>query len=185
VRVRRELVVLTGLARFCVRRRWWVIFAVWLPALLLSTATSALVGSNFRTDFSLPDSESLEAFRLLDDADPDRAGFTAQIVVRSESGFADPEIRATLGEMFEAVDEIEGVSVASPFDNLFQVNGNIAFARLDVSNRSQAELFELAAEIKALGVEAAALPGVQVEYGGDMFADFELPEAEILGLMRP
>ena len=32
---------------------------------------------------------------------PDRAGFTAQIVVRSEQGFDDPDVRSTLERIFD------------------------------------------------------------------------------------
>ena len=122
---------------------------------------------------------------LLEASNPNKAGFTAQIVAQAPGGIADPEVTAQLQALFSAVDELDGVDVTSPYDNPQQVSqdGTIAFAQLDISDRSQTEAQDLAEEIQDLGEQTVTDPDVRVEYGGDVFAEFELPESEAYGLI--
>jgi RND superfamily putative drug exporter len=176
--------MLPRLARVCARHRWAVIGA-WLLVFIGLGAVSSGVGSDFRTDFVLPDSESKEVQELLESANPNRAGFTAQIVARVDAGADDPVAQEQLGALFATVNDLDGVDVTSPFDNPQQISQDrrTLFAQVDVSDRSQQEALDLSDEIQELGTEIVTADGVQVEYGGEVFAEFELPESEAYGLI--
>jgi RND superfamily putative drug exporter len=76
--------MLSSIARFCVRRRRLVVFGLWIPLFFVVGALTGAAGGNFRTDFVLPESESREVQELLEAVNPTAAGFSAQIVFKSE-----------------------------------------------------------------------------------------------------
>ena len=59
----------------------------------------------------------------------------------------------------------------------------ISFAQLSVTQRSQGATIKLADKIEALGDQVVRPPGLEIEYGGQLFAGFALPESEILGIL--
>ena len=77
------------------------------------------------------------------------------------------------------------MQVTSPYDNPQQISqdGTIAFAQLDVTDRPFQEVTDLGTTIEDFGEEQPAIQGLTVEYGGDLFGEFELPESEILGII--
>jgi RND superfamily putative drug exporter len=149
-------------------------------------------GGAFETRFSIPDSQSLRALDLLQDAFPDSDSITdAQIVFESPRGFDDTEVRAAI-DMFLAsiVAGVDGVRITSPYDdpNLVSQNGTIAYAMVGLpSGESQGDQERVGTEIRAVGdpiIESGDLPaGLVIEYGGDPFVSFELPESEVVGLL--
>ena len=176
--------MLARLARSCVRHKWIAIGA-WIALLVVVNAVAGAVGPDYRTDFTLPSSETKDVQELLEANNPERAGFSSQIVVQAEQGVDDPEVQAALQTLMDFAAEQEGVSVTSPFDSPQQVSqdGTIAFAQLDVEDRSFEEVTELGNDIEEFGAEQPAVEGMTVEYGGDLFGEFELPESEILGII--
>ena len=94
---------LEKIARACVRHRWIVIGA-WVAALVVINGIAGAVGPDYRTDFTLPASETKEVQELLEANSPDRAGFTGQIVFRAPQGVDDPEVQATMNELFDYVE---------------------------------------------------------------------------------
>ena len=62
---RTDLSTLARLARACVRHRWMVIGA-WVALLVVVNAVSGAVGPDYRTDFTLPASETKEVQELLE-----------------------------------------------------------------------------------------------------------------------
>jgi putative drug exporter of the RND superfamily len=177
--------MLARLARLCVRHRWYVIGA-WLALLVGINAVAGAVGPDYRTDFVLPDSESKEVQQLLEASDPNRAGFTSQIVTRSETGFDDPQLQATLEDLYAYATDKGDITVTSPFENPQQISddGTIAFAQLDIrDSRTFTELQDLGKEIIAYGDSLPEIDGVDIEYGGDLFSEFELPESEVYGVI--
>ena len=176
--------MLSSIARFCVRRRRFVVFGAWIPLVLLIGALTGAAGGNFRSDFILPDSESREVQELLETVNPTAAGFSAQIVFKSERPLTDPEYRGPIDALLSEVDQVEGVAVVSPFANPQQIaeTGFIGFARLEITNRSQSEMMSVADDITAIG-DQVRVSGLQIEYGGEAFAKFEMPESEALGLL--
>src|SRR5690606_24371880 len=95
------------------------------------------------------------------------------------------ELAACEAEREAALNDDEGIRVTSPYDAPDQISqregtaGQIAYAQLDVSDRPFDELTELGDAIREFGdelEESAPIEGLQVEYGGDLFGEFELPE---------
>jgi len=185
--------MLARLGRWCFRHRWLTII-IWLVALVggSGVANGAMGGGAFETRFSIPDSQSLRALDLLQDAFPDSDSITdAQIVFESPSGFVDTDVRAAI-DMFlsSIVAGVDGVRITSPYDdpNLVSQNGTIAYAMVGLpSGESQGDQERVGTEIQAVGdpiIESGNLPaGLVIEYGGDPFVSFELPESEVVGLL--
>jgi RND superfamily putative drug exporter len=175
--------MLIRLARFSVRRRRMMV-GFWLLLVIVLGAISNSVGPNFATQFELPKSESNDVRELLEANNPDRAGFSGQIVFTSPNGVTSDEIKSSMTELFTQVAQIPGVAVSSPFDSPGKLNpaGTTAFATIDVTLRSQNELISLGSEIQEIG-KKFSLNGVQIEYGGEIFAVFELPASELYGLL--
>jgi putative drug exporter of the RND superfamily len=174
------------LAAFCYSKRWLVL-GVWVVLLVVLTVASAAVGAGYRTDFELPGSESQEALDLLEERGvADRTGVSAQIVHRSEAGYDDPAVRARMEQFYaDILAEIDGASISSPFDpaNSFQVSedGTIAYAELNLGDREQEEFTNDGDRIKEIW-EGIDQPGLQVELGGDIFAEFSEPSSEAFGI---
>jgi RND superfamily putative drug exporter len=177
--------LLAALARRCVRHRWIVIGA-WVAVLIGVNAASSAVGPDYRTDFVLPDSESREVQELLEANSPDRAGFTSQVVFRSEAGFDDPEVRQDIEDLLAHIVSQGDITVTSFYDSPRQISddGTIAFAQVDIRDSRQfEELLTVGEDIIEYGDENVDAAGLEVEYGGDLFSEFELPESEIYGLI--
>jgi RND superfamily putative drug exporter len=177
--------LLVRLARACVAHRWRVI-AIWVAVLIAVSVAAGVAGPDFRTEFTLPDGEAREVQAVLEEVAPDRAGFTGQIVVRSDGGVDDPVVRAALEEIFDFTVAQGDITLTSPYDTPSQISadGTIAFAQLDIrDSRTFVELQEVGTEIREFADEAGLPAGVEVEFGGDLFAEFEMPESEIYGLI--
>jgi len=180
--------VLARLARFGFRKRRIMVFAIWLPVLIGISVIGGAAGTNYHTDFNLPNSDS----KLVQDAlesggNKEDAGWTAQIVFTSPNGTDDPAVKAAMEPFFAKVDKLDGVKVVSPYSpegaDFNSKTKPISFAQLSVTMRSQSATIKLADKIEALGDEVVRPPGLQIEYGSQLFAGFELPESEILGIL--
>jgi len=178
--------MLARLARFSFRRRGVMVFAMWLPAVILLAGVGGSLG-DYRTDFSLPSSESKDVVDLLQTAGLDEfGGDRAQIVFTAEQGTDAPEVRAAMEELFVEVDAIEGIGITSPYSPEGAVFNSptkpIAFAQIAYEVQGQAEQLALADQVKELGNEVQ-VDGLTIEYGGQLFAEFEFPPSEALGFL--
>jgi putative drug exporter of the RND superfamily len=171
--------MLVRLARACVHHRWRVIGA-WVVILIILNGIAASVGPDWRTEFVLPSGEARDVQDVLEGALPDRAAFSGSIVIKAEQGIDDPAVQERFAQLMQRADEVEGITV-----NPIQVSedGTIAFSQLDVRDRPFEELVADGEEIREYGDELPDIEGVEVEYGGDLFSEFELPESEIYGIL--
>jgi putative drug exporter of the RND superfamily len=177
--------MLARLARTCVRHKK-IVIGGWIGLLVVFLALSGTIGADYRTDFKLPDSETKQVFDLLQQNSPNQAGANGQIVLKVDKGYAnDPAAQAYLKRITDFAAQQPGVTVTTPEQNPQQIsqNGQIAFAQLDFTDRSFTDLGDLGTKIEDKGEEQPVPPGVQVEYGGDPFAEFELPQSEVLGII--
>ncbi len=162
---------------------------VWLPLLVAVNIAAGAVGPAFSTDFEFPDSEAAEVFKLLEPISKERAGFTGQVVIHAPQGVTDPAVQQGVEGLLASIDELEGVAVASPYTMPGQISsdGTIAFAQLNITERGQQDFITFAADVLALDdslVEGdAAIDGLTIEYGGEIFAEFEFPASEVLGII--
>ena len=176
--------MLASIARFCVRHKRIVVFGIWIPVSLVLALLSGRVGAAFETSMELPSSESREVIDILSAIDPSQAGQTAQIVFRSTDGFESTTIKKTITDALNRADDIPQVDVVSPFETQGQIsqNGTIAFARVDVPRLDVADMEKLATKIKN-AVQPIVSDSLEVQYGGQLFATFPIPESEALGLL--
>ena len=179
------------LGRFGFRRRWTVL-GVWVVVLVTVFALVGTIGASSDSSFSIPDSESKRGFDTLDAYfDGAGSGRNGSIVFRAEQGIDDPEVQAAMTELFDEVDQIEGVTVISPYSpqgqTLGQVAtegdlaGQVAYARIDLAeNLSETRSGEIGADI--VDLRPTDIDGLQVEVGGQALGEFEPPESELIGL---
>ncbi len=177
--------MLARLARTCMRHKW-ITIGVWVALLVVVNGISSSIGPDYKTDFKLPNSETKQVFDLLQANSPNDAGTSGQIVMKVDDGYAnDPAAQAEMKAIADFAAKEPGVTVVLPDQNPAQIseNGQIAFTSLSISDRSFTDVQDLGEKIKEFGDQQQAPPGVQVEYGGDPFAKFELPESELLGII--
>ena len=179
--------MLAALARFSFRKRWIMVFAIWLPLLIGLSAISGALKTDYHTDFTQPDSESKQvqdAFARAGDRTAD--GIPAQIVFTAPQGIQDAAVKDAMTAFFADVAKMPGIRVTSPYDELgaAQISATepIAFADLSVGKRTQTEFMALADDIQARG-DQVDVPGVTIEYGGQIFNAIKFPESELLGLL--
>ena len=177
------------LANWCHDRRRLVV-GLWLLALVGGGALSGAIGTQFRTEFNLPNVESRAGLDLLEKEFGGGAGGQGgTIVFQSERPVTDPAVEKPMTELFDAVAQMPDVEgVVSPYseDGARQISplgdqaGKIAYAEVkldeDIDVARGAELQKKIAEAEP------EIDGVNIELGGQIFAEFESPSSEILGL---
>ena len=117
---------------------------------------------------------------------PNTAGFS-QIVVEARPNKASttPRCRRRPSSRSSPSPQ-EGVTVTSPYDNPQQISpdGTIAFAQLDIDRSRLRGGDSTWAGDRGLRRRATGdVEGLTIEYGGDLFGEFELPESEIYGII--
>jgi putative drug exporter of the RND superfamily len=172
------------LARFAFRRAWWVV-AAWVVALVGVNALAGAVGPAFTTELQTPASESTRGLEVLERSFPGAGNFFGgAIVFRAAAGVDEPGVAGPMQAFLDEVDAIDGIAVTSPYSpaGATQVSsdGTIAFARVNLE--SDVTVDEGAIIGKEIRRIAPALPGVQVEVGGEILAEFSPPESELIGL---
>jgi len=176
--------VYRSLARWSFQHGLFILIA-WIVALVGINALAGAIGSGFSGEFSTPESESSTGFEVLNENFPGAgSAFGGSLVFLAEDGVQDAAVMAEMTSFFEAIDEIDGVSVVSPYEPLGQgqiaPDGGIAFAQLNLARDvDQARAAVIAEEIRDL---EPALDGVTTEIGGAIFAEFEPPKSELIGL---
>jgi putative drug exporter of the RND superfamily len=179
--------VFESIARVCYRRRRLVL-AGWVLLLAGLFALSNAAGGEFKTEFKLPGSESQEAFDILKEKGfSERSGVQGQIVFEAQQGVNDPAVRQAMEGFFASVRQtIPDASVESPYEpqNARQIaqSGNVAYAEINMAERTQEEYLEVAKDVKALR-DQVSVPGLRVELGGDIFINVYEPSSEIIGLV--
>ena len=183
----------SSLGRWCYRHPWRVLIA-WLLIIVTIAGASGGVGAAYGGTPAAPDAESSLGADILD-AHFGRIGavISGRIVFKAEQGVDDPAVRASMTELFERVEAVEGVTVGSPYapDGGRRIAaqgpeaGLIAYADVDTgADTSAFEAEEIGLEIGRLidEVGVRSMDGVQVEVGGAWLSDREPPESEAIGL---
>ena len=185
--VRRSL--LNRLGRWCYRRHRLVL-AVWVGLIVVLGAVTSAVGTGYSSSFGDFHSEATRGFDLIAAGfGKGEAGERGTIVFLADGKLDDPATKTAVEEMLASVRKIDGLTVTGPFDNPTQVAmqgplaGRLGFAdiQLDSSIKTFKQMQEIGKELRLL-VPAAESAGLEVEVGGQVFAEFQPPESEVLGL---
>jgi RND superfamily putative drug exporter len=176
--------MLISLARFSVRRRRLMVFAIWTPLAILLAISSSAAGPAFETSMDLPSGEARQVNEILEAINTVQAGVSSQIVFRAEGGISDPAVKKNIAQVLEQVAMLPNVEVAGPYDfpNQISREGTIAYATVNVPRGDISALKPVGDKIINIG-DAVVSPSLEVQYGGDLFAVFLIPESEALGLL--
>jgi RND superfamily putative drug exporter len=178
--------MLTPLTRLCYRRRRFVLLG-WVVLIAALFGLSMVAGGAYRTEFGLPGSESDAAEHLLQrHGFETRAGSDAQIVFRSDKGVDDPAVRQAMEGLFTRIgNEVKEATVTSPYapEGARQIAGDrkLAYGEVHFSKRDAEASQKDGDQIKALR-KGIAVPGLQIELGGDQFASQSMPASEAIGI---
>jgi RND superfamily putative drug exporter len=162
-------------------------------ALVVFGGIMTAAGSESRSEFELPNVESRRGNDILEEHFGGQgSGLTAPIVFQADQGVEDPEVRQAMEAFFAEVDEmrIDGgdVAITSPYApggerqiaDEGPLAGQLAFAEVEVPDDIDQELaFDLGEDIRAA---APDMEGLRVEVGGQLFAEFDPPTSEAIGL---
>ncbi|MEY4995688.1 MAG: hypothetical protein RLZ67_413 [Actinomycetota bacterium] len=178
--------MLRQLATFAVRRKRTMVLGIWLPLVIIISFVSSSLGDGFRTEMELPNSDARDAQEMISKVSPSDGGESSQIVIKTASTIDDEATKSAFSAALAEVAKIPRIRVLSPYDVPTQVNParNIAFAQVTTpEDMSLEEMEVVAGEIKDITASLRATDGIGVEYGGQLFRVFEMPESEALGLL--
>ena len=178
-------------ARWCFQRRVFVVVA-WAIAFVAIQVLSVAVGTGFDDGFSTIDSESDRGSAILREEFGGQGAslIVGSIVIKAAQGVDDPEVRAAIDELVTIARSFDGITATDPFDpvtNGTQISpsGQVAFAGLE-GDEDVIPLEETVVVGTTLLERGKALeeeiPGLQVEIGGASFAEFAVPESEVIGI---
>jgi putative drug exporter of the RND superfamily len=166
-----------------------LVLGLWVAAFLIGGMVQA-AGNSFRDEFNLPDSESRTGFDILDEHfGGEGTGVNGTIVYQAEQGVEDPEVEQQMQQLFDRTAEITDVKrVISPYteEGSRQIApegpeaGQIAYAEVELPEDID---FTRAGEIRdEILQNAPDIEGLRIEMGGFIFAEFEQPSSEALGI---
>ena len=160
----REATFLGRLAAWCYARRRRVV-AMWAAVLITASIAAATAGGENRVDFSIPGSDSSEAYDLLRDELPAFAGGSIDVVYRTDDGTTvdDAAIAGRVQRLAAGIAEVDHVAEVTPGPVAPDGRTSMLSVHLDVA----AEKMPVGDTNKVLDlVEAASADGLQVEAGG-------------------
>ena len=186
-----------ALGQWCFQN-WGKVVVAWVAIVIGVGFAAGSIGSAFNATFEIPESESRDGFDALDEHFGGfGSGQPGSIVFRAEQGVDDPEVMAVMNELFEftrAIDP-ERLRLTSPYEPSPQPlispagpeAGRIAYADLTIDiSVDQVEAQEWGHDIREEAEELVSAAGLedelQVETGGQVLAEFEPPETELIGL---
>ena len=160
---------MAALARWCFRRRAWVLVA-WLALLVILGVLSRTAGSAYSSSSTVPGTGSTTALSLLERAFPGHAGDQDTIVWTSPEGVRAAQVRARITATLNQVAATPSVAtVISPYSarGAAQVSrdGTIAYATVVFDAQAASLPAPDVSRVIHLA-EAARAPGLQVDLGG-------------------
>ncbi|WP_205857651.1 MMPL family transporter, partial [Phytoactinopolyspora endophytica] len=181
--------LLYRLGRFSYRSRK-LVGLIWLVIVVaIGTAAATLSGAT-SDSFSIPGTESQEAFDLLDERFPDANldSASARVVFVAPEGetFEDPDNREIVGEVLDEIaagPQVAGID--SPYDSgLISEDGTIALAEVTytVEFYDVVDLDDDAREVLHSAADTGRDAGMTVELGGTVLEEEPEISSELVGL---
>ncbi|NUL11882.1 MMPL family transporter [Streptomyces lunaelactis] len=178
------------MARWCYRHRL-VVLVLWVGALFGLGAAGSAAGTNYSNSFSLPDTDSTQAYDLMVKAFPQSSGDQDTVVWRvSEGSVRDSSVRERVEPAPKEIAGMKGVGeVASPYAGdagaaQISKDGRIAYAQVTFAEQANAVPKELVEDVVDTAQDAER-GGLQVELGGQAITRVQEPPtgtAELVGI---
>jgi RND superfamily putative drug exporter len=165
------------------------VVAGWFLLVAALVTLNGAAGGQFLDEFSLPGTESQEAFDLLESHGfAARSGAGGQIVFQAEGGIDDPAVEATMAQLFDRFQaEIPNTEAVSPYARggerqVSQSDPTIAYAEVNLADRPSNEYLEAGETARRL-VSEVNKDGLTVDLGGDIFVEQAEFGSEGIGFM--
>ncbi|MFX4293760.1 MMPL family transporter [Streptomyces bohaiensis] len=175
------------LGRLSFRRRRWVA-AIWITLLLAAGAAASTGGGEVEEEFTLPGTESQQAFDLMEEAFPgsNADAISSRIVFRAPDGeqITDPQHEATVEDILGRLDgAAKVVGVTSPFDSgSVSEDGTTAYGTIDY-DATWADITEEMRDDLFSAVDAGRDAGLTVEASGEVaVGEPNFGHGEIIGI---
>jgi len=171
-------------------RKAWVVFSAWIVALVAIGGIGFGLGGATEEQFSIPGSESQEAFGRLGSVFPVFAGASVQVVIQTTSDQAidSAENTAAIESLTEWLADADGVEEAvSPFSEFasraISDDGRVAFIQVQLTDPSP-QVTDETLDVIVSAADRLEAANFRIEFGGDVFQDTEvgLTIAEVIGL---
>jgi putative drug exporter of the RND superfamily len=180
--------VLARVGRFCYRSRR-LVGLVWLALVIaVGVGAAALSGPN-SDSFTIPGTESQEAFDLLEERFPGAAldGASARVVFAAPDGqtLADSNYADVVGQVLDEIAAGPHVAeIANPFDTgLISADGRIGLAQVSYRGTMIEVAFDdEASDVLFAAAETGRAGGLQVELGGEIIEGEPELGSELVGL---
>jgi putative drug exporter of the RND superfamily len=174
--------------------------ALWVVGLAAVLGAAGAVGPTYDGVLDVPDSDSADGFDVLARHFPDlgAGGLSGTIVFRADQGVDDPEVTASMEELFDLVgagfpDEDgvprhPGATVISPYAEEGEgqiarqgpLAGELAYAQVNLA--ADVDLAESARLGEAIVEHAPEVEGLEVLPGGSPLGPYDPPDSELIGL---
>jgi len=163
--------------------------ALWVAFMIVVVGAASIIGASYDSNPSVPDSANSESGRGFDVIDQYFGGIGSgsqgTIVFEAPGGIDDPEISASMTALFAETAAQDGVvAVTSPYtpEGAGQVTADrtIAYATVDLGADVDDNESELLAS--ALSLTAPRSENLNIQFGGEAFAETDTPTAELIGL---
>ncbi|HEY5437273.1 MAG TPA: MMPL family transporter [Acidimicrobiales bacterium] len=176
-----------SLARFCYRRRWWILIA-WVVVLIGINMLSINIGSAYSNSFSLPGTNSTHAESLLKAGFKGQSGDVDEIVFQSTSGSIASH-KASIDAVAAKIAKLPDVaSTVSPFKDtslLVSKDGKIAYVVVYFSEQAFKLKNPPIQAVENVGIKARST-SLNVQFAGNAFGALDQPKGspgEIFGLI--
>jgi RND superfamily putative drug exporter len=130
-----------SLARWCVTHRRLVVL-IWAVVLVLSLGIVKSVGTAYSNSFNLPNTESTDAIKLLQQSAPKDSGDTEQVVFATSGGqkVTDPSVKAQVATLITKLEALPHVApIVSPYSpasaNDISKDGTVAFMSVTLNQQ--------------------------------------------------
>lgn len=177
--------MLRRLATFAVHHKRLMVLGIWLPLTILIVVGSSTIGSNFRTEMAMPSSEARQAEQMLSSVQSGDGGVNGQLVIKTKTSVLDEAVKEEFIASLKLIAQIPDVTVKNPYESPAQINQSktIAFAEITVPRTYTMVDMQKVADKVFTATENMKDAGITIEYGGQIFETFEMPESEVLGLL--
>src|SRR4051794_19002057 len=167
---------LRALARFCYRRRRLVAFS-WVFALVGISVLSSVLGTNFTTNFSAPNTESTRASNLLAANFKAQSGDAVQVVMKGTPSMRAPEVKQQAREFIAALERVPHVTgLNDPYTPPGQISqsGTVALVNAQLDTKAQDVPNSVGEQMVTLA-EKHSTAQLQVRLGGQLIEQSERP----------